>query len=414
MRTLLLGISIFIASFTYAQNRCVSTDYIQLQFIQDPDLKERVNSIESFIKYQKNNSLAQGRLDGNVTFRIPVVVHVLYNSAGQNISDQQILSQIDALNRDFRRKNPDTVNTPHSFKTHAADIHLEFGLATSDPVGRPTTGVVRRHTSVSYWQMDDKIKYASQGGDDAWDSRYYLNIWVGNMIGLLGYSSLPGCSPATDGIVITTSVFGTTNVSAPYNLGRTAVHETGHWLGLKHIWGDTYCGDDLVDDTPKQGNFTSGCPGKFRSSCDNGPDGDMYMNYMDFTDDGCLNLFTAGQKQRMLSLFNDGGPRASLLNSRGLDQPWTKPDTVLNEIPTAAKYVIYPNPAANELTINFDTDQSWINKKLSIINMNGSVIHTQIITSSQQKINISAIPPGIYFIRSANGTTNLVQKFVKN
>src|SRR5205085_1117085 len=217
-------------------------------------------------------------------------------------------------------------------------------------------------------------KFSSSGGDDAWDSNSYLNIWVGSMFGLLGYSSEPGGPANKDGIVMSPSAFGTINTSGAYNKGRTGVHEVGHWLGLKHIWGDAYCGDDLVDDTPKQGNFTQGCPSGFRSSCSNGTLGDMYMNYMDFTDDACMNLFTQGQKQRMLSLFNNGGPRNALLLSSGLNTPWVA-NAPVDETPVSnSQFKFYPNPAVGEIILNFEYNPAWIGQTISIINMNGTVL----------------------------------------
>src|SRR5207245_2531623 len=130
----------------------------------------------------------------------------------------------------------DSVNTPARFRHVAADVQIEFALATADPNGKATNGIIRKGTRITYFTNDDKIKYNSGGGDDAWDSRYYLNIWVGNLYNLLGYASVPGGPADKDGVVISTAAFGTINTGYPYNLGRTAVHEIGHWLNLKHIW----------------------------------------------------------------------------------------------------------------------------------------------------------------------------------
>ncbi len=320
MRTILAGICILMTTLAFAQRECASSAYNDLQKVIDPSFTNKINTAEQFIARQ-----TIAKMDGQDAPKvmiIPVVVHVLYKTATQNISDEQIKSQIDALNRDFRRRNADTVNTPLRFKPVAADVQIEFALATVDPKGRATNGIVRKATTVGRWSMDDKIKFSAQGGSDAWDTRYYLNFWVGDLGSLLGYSSIPGAPVEKDGVVINYTTFGTINTGGVYNMGRTGTHEVGHWLGLKHIWGDSYCGDDLVDDTPKQGNFTHGCPNTFRSSCTNGEAGDMYMNFMDFTNDACMNLFTTGQKQRMLSLFNSGGARNSLLASKGLSIPW--------------------------------------------------------------------------------------------
>ena len=410
MRTLLSGICLFFSSIVFAQRECASSAYIDQQKSIDPAFADRINKIENFLSRQQTSAKENGQ-EAPVVITIPVVVHVLYKTAAQNISDEQIESQIEALNRDFRRRNADTVNTPDRFKPYASDVQIEFALATADPKGRATNGIIRKATNITYWSTDDKIKFSSQGGDDAWDSRYYLNFWIGDLATLLGYSSLPGASAEKDGVVITYSTFGTINVGAPYNLGRTATHEVGHWLGLKHIWGDSYCGDDLVDDTPKQGNFTSGCPSTFRSSCSNGEMGDMYMNYMDFTDDACMNLFTEGQKKRMLSLFKEGGPRNLLLSSKGLNKPWVVDSPI--ESPVNDVFKFYPNPTNGEIVLSFDSNSNWIGKIISIINVDGMVVSRVQISSKTQNLNLSQLKAGMYFIQAENSDQKLREKFIK-
>jgi hypothetical protein len=409
MRTILSGICILIATIAFAQRECASSAYIDQLKSVDPSFTAKINEIENFVRRQKTvRELEQAAPNVIV---IPVVVHVLYKTPAQNISDEQIKSQIDALNRDFRRRNADTSNTPVRFKSLAADVQIEFALATADPKGRATTGIVRKATSVNRWSSDDKIKFSSQGGDDAWDSRYYLNFWVGDLGTLLGYSSQPGTAAEKDGVVINYTAFGTINVNAPYNLGRTATHEVGHWLGLRHIWGESYCGDDFVDDTPKQGNFTAGCPNTFRSSCSNGEMGDMYMNYMDFTNDACMNLFTNGQKQRMLSFFKESGARNLLLSSKGLNKPWLAESRVGMPVKTAFKF--YPNPASGELILDFEYNENWIGKSVSIVNINGAVVLKSQISSKIQQLNLSQLASGMYFIQAENGMQKLRAKFIK-
>jgi hypothetical protein len=410
MMTFFLGLGFLITTSLMAQRQCASSTYIDLQKVADPALTSRIAAIEYFIR-QENTFAARENGEVSSIIRIPVVVHVVYKNEAQNISDAQINSQIDALNRDFRRLNADSVNTPDRFKYLAADVQIEFVLATSDPSGRPTTGIIRKKTSVNNWMLDDKIKFSAQGGDDAWDSRYYLNIWTGNLFSLLGFSSLPGTQADKDGVVIHYSSFGTLHTPAPYEMGRTAVHEIGHWLGLKHIWGDTYCGDDLVDDTPKQGNFTSGCPNSFRSSCSNGSTGDMYMNYMDYTSDACMNLFTKGQKDRMLKLFQNGGPRNSLLTSKGLLDPWVVETPPVSQ-DSSAKMVFYPNPVKNEVSFRLDSPNR-IGQKISIFNVNGFLVRTLIISKEIETINVASLSAGIYFVQITNGKTSIRQKLVK-
>ena len=327
----------------------------------------------------------------------------MYKDLSQNLSDAQVQSQIDALNRDFRRNHSDTSNTPERFRSIAADVQIEFHLATADPYGRATNGIVRKNTNVLNWLSNDKIKFSAQGGDDAWDCKSYLNIWVGKMASGAGYSSVPGVEAEKDGVVISSAAFGTINVSGYYNLGRTATHEIGHWLGLKHIWGDTQCGDDQVGDTPSQSYYTQGCPSGFCSSCNNGELGDMYMNFMDYTADACMNLFTEGQKKRMLAAFDAGGPRASLLQSKGLKEPWS----VESPLTASTGISVYPNPVYNEMTVQLKAE--WIGKNISIINANGSVVQNVQMKSVAQKFNLSGFQQGLYFLR----IEGITQKFIK-
>lgn len=256
--------------------------------------------------------------------RIPVVVHVVWNTAPQNISDAQIQSQITVLKQDFRKQNPDIVQVPAVWQSIAEDAQVEFFLATTDPQGNPTSGITRTPTQrTSFPMAGNPIKSAAMGGADPWPADSYLNIWVGQLSGgLLGYAQFPGGPAATDGVVIVHSAFGTTGtVLAPYNLGRTATHEIGHWLNLFHIWGDdgSGCnGTDEVDDTPNQAGPNRNLPTFPHVTCRNGPDGDMFMNYMDYTNDAGMFMFSAGQVMRMRAALD--GPRSSI-GSAPLPQP---------------------------------------------------------------------------------------------
>lgn len=236
--------------------------------------------------------------------KIPVVVHVVYKTPTQNISDAQVHSQIDVLTADFRKKNTDVSGVPAAFASMASDARIEFELASTDPDGNPTTGITRTSTDVDAFSDDDAVKSSATGGADPWPSDKYLNIWVCQLAGgLLGYAQFPGGPAATDGVVILHSAFGTTGTAAaPFNLGRTTTHEVGHWLNLRHIWGDdgTGChGDDFVADTPNQGGPNYGTPTFPHISCGNGPNGDMFMNYMDYVDDAAMVMFSTDQVTRM-------------------------------------------------------------------------------------------------------------------
>ena len=243
---------------------------------------------------------------------IPVVFHVLYANSTENIPDSEILEQLQVLNDDFRRLNSDADNT----WPQAADTEIEFCLASFDPDGAPTNGILRVSTTVSSFGTNDAMKFTAQGGSDAWPASDYLNFWVCNLGGgLLGYAQFPGGSAATDGVVCGYPYVGIDGPgSGIYNQGRTGTHEVGHWLDLRHIWGDGGCSvDDGVSDTPLSDASNFNCA-IGHESCGSV---DMVQNYMDYSQDNCMNLFTAGQAVRMQALFQPGGARASLINSTG-------------------------------------------------------------------------------------------------
>ncbi len=386
-----------------AQDRCASHTYQQNQVS-----RANIRSVEEFI----TRSVAESRITAGV-IKIPVVIHNLYHYPAEKITDQQVQNQLEILNACFRRRNADTVNTPAVFKSLAADIEIEFALARSDSRGRSTSGTIRKYTPIKLWSSDDKVKFNSEMGDDAWDSRSYLNIWVCNLDRLAGYASFPGGPAEKDGIVIDFDAFSSTDHSG-YTMGKTAVHETGHWLGLKHLWGDELCGDDLVDDTPRQASYTPGCPTKIRITCGNGPNGDMYMNYMDFTSDACLNMFTTGQKNRMRSLFNAGGPRAELLNSKGFNSPTIFESPVEQPDPKWLHVQLYPNPAQNEISLDLSYDSRWMGNMVRITNVMGQPVMNVQINAKLFRVNITSLKPGIYFISSqkADGE-KMMLRFIK-
>ncbi len=315
---LLASILSFVTT-TYAQ-RCGSMEHLHEQMQQDPGLAQRMQDIETQTQqFIANNTSAGG---SRAVITIPVVVHVVGNATVQNVSDAQINSQINRLNLDFRKLNTDVSNVPSVWASLVADYEIEFCLAKRDPSGNTTTGIIRKVTTATSFSTNDNVKRTANGGSDAWPASSYLNLWVCNLSGgVLGYAQFPGGNASTDGVVITYTGFGTMGTAqSPYNLGRTATHEIGHWLNLYHIWGDdgSGCnGSDNVGDTPNQGSEHYGCPTFPSVSCSNGPNGDMWMNYMDYTDDRCMYMFTNGQKARSWTLFNPGGSRASLITSLG-------------------------------------------------------------------------------------------------
>ena len=316
--SIFLGTALSLSTFAQLTRNCGTMDNLERLKSNDPSIEVNMQEIERQTSQWIANQTAQKSSGVAVVYTIPVVVHVVYNTSTQNISDAQIQSQIKILQDDFRRLNADKVNTPSTFTSVAADCEITFCLATKDPNGNATSGITRTSTSVTSFDDTDKMKYNSTGGKDAWPAGSYLNIWVCNLAGgLLGYAQFPGGPAATDGVVCGYQYFGNTGTAtAPFNKGRTATHEVGHWLNLRHIWGDGACASDYVSDTPVHYTDNGGCPSHPKSnSC--GTSAEMFMNYMDYTDDACMNLFTLGQKSRMQAVLASGGARATLASSTG-------------------------------------------------------------------------------------------------
>jgi len=224
---------------------------------------------------------------------IKTVVNVVYKTDVQNISDAQIKSQITAMDKDFRATNPDKSQTPTPWKGLVTDSRVEFKLAK----------VTRTKTTKNGFTFDDAVKKASTGGIAPFAPKTHLNLWVCALTGgLLGYAQFPGGPAATDGVVINYQAFGTNGTAqAPFHRGRTATHEVGHYFNLRHIWGDTpdCSGSDMVADTPNCAGPNFGTPTFPVVSCNNGPTGDLFINYMDYTDDAAMFMYTTQQVLRM-------------------------------------------------------------------------------------------------------------------
>ncbi|MCC7196510.1 MAG: zinc metalloprotease [Gemmatimonadaceae bacterium] len=276
----------------------------------DPGFRQRQAALENATA---RRMLLRAAYRTGVT-TIPVVVHVVYRTASENISTAQIKRQIAVLNKDFRATNPDKSKVPLVWKGLVTDSRIKFVLASKDPKGKATTGITRTKTTRTSFGTGDTVKSKSTGGVDGWPSTKYLNVWVCTLAGgLLGYAQFPGGPAKTDGVVILNTAFGTGGTTrAPFNLGRTATHEIGHWLNLRHIWGDREdCGGtDYVADTPNASGPNYGKPTFPHISCNNGPNGDMFMNYMDYVDDAAMYMLTAQQVVRIHAALD--GPRSSI------------------------------------------------------------------------------------------------------
>lgn len=331
------------------KNLCGTDEYMKEMYKKYPEMKRKHEQIDSVLKdikegkikianYEDTTAIRRDTIRGKTkneygiestqevipwVVRIPVVVHVVYKNATENISDAQIQSQITALSQIFRRLNASAANTPSAFASLARDARLEFCLATIDPNGNSTNGITRTSTSTqSFFGSGiqiNAVKFNNRGGKDIWNKNNYLNIWVCDLDGgLAGYAQFPtGYSPnpnlpsgpETDGVVMDYTYFGTlgTATTTGFTQGTITAHEVGHWLGLYHIFGNEFpnnsnCTDDAVDDTPIQQYGNAGaCPTFPKTSCSNSPNGEMFMNYMDYSNGDCMNMFTAGQRDRMMN-----------------------------------------------------------------------------------------------------------------
>jgi hypothetical protein len=287
-----------------SQRECGAMEVLQQDLLNDPQLQNRMNAIERFTQNAIQSGIQQRLVNGVI--EIPCVVNVIYKTSTQNISDAQIQSQIDVLNEDFNLNNADHVLTPSNFSGVKANVGIRFVLEKT----------VRKYSSKRSWSTNNDMKKSSKGGIDPTTPTTHLNLWVVNSMTsggqtILGYAQFPGGASATDGVVIGYNFFGRVGtLSAPFNKGRTATHEVGHWMNLRHIWGDATCGTDYVDDTPLHNTANYGCPAAGHKSTCTGTPVEMTMNYMDYTDDNCMYMFSNGQKSRMLAIFAAGGPRA--------------------------------------------------------------------------------------------------------
>lgn len=306
-----------LSSVAFAQqqvHRCYSDERLQKFIQKHPDLQKTLDDHDALFQQQGNSS---GHSRAVIT--IPVVVHVIHDGdavgVSENISDAQIISQIEVLNIDYRKRNADTTNTPLEFKSLGADVEIEFCLAQVDPDGNPTNGIERHNFGLP--DYDDDFIDNTVMPQTIWDRDNYLNIYTarlgGSVAGVLGYSSLPGFPASSDAVVVGFRFFGNTgNVQTPFHLGRTATHEVGHWLGLFHPWGNFGgCNqDDNINDTPRSSDPYFGCPSYPQSNCS---PSEMFMNYMEYVNDNCMNLFTLGQKARIQFIMNN--VRTSVLAS---------------------------------------------------------------------------------------------------
>ncbi|MAY82945.1 MAG: zinc metalloprotease [Flavobacteriales bacterium] len=370
---------------------------------------EKAMKNPDFIRLQEQFEEASSRAKvakSQTVFIVPVVFHIIYKNATENISESQIMSQLDALNRDFRMRNADTTNVEPDFSK--ADVQIEFCLARRDPNGNQTNGITRDSTGLSNIGIND-LYYIIR---PAWDPDRYLNIWVGdygdiNGNEVLGEATPPGHTPrAQDGVIITYRAFGTEGTAtAPYNEGRTTTHEVGHWFNLLHPWGGgsiPTCNDgDMVADTPDQDAVYFNCPLNPSVSCGTK---DMLSNYMGYVDDDCMGNFSEGQRDRMrnaLVLL-----RPSILLSRGC-LPVGLDENSLND-----QLTIYPNPADEIIQIRLDEINSPLD--FAIYSLDGKMVKSGSIPSGKTEYQLLTedLNSGIYLLRIGDSESQITKKII--
>jgi len=408
---LTLALLLFALSAFAQQEKCASMT-VYHQHRQDParalNMNQAAANAKAWLQAHPEARAHAGRSSAPVV-TIPTVVHVLYKNAAQNISDQQIYSQIAILNDDYRKLNADTSNTLAVFDTIAADIQIEFCLASVDPQGNPTNGITRTSTTggqvFGYFSpLGDDAKFSALGGKDAWPTDQYLNLWVCELFpGLLGYAQFPGDADSTDGVVVTYTAFGNMGtVTAPSTLGRTTTHEVGHWLGLYHIWGDDQdcTGSDSIPDTPNaEAASQSDCNTTLNSCANEDPwwgsndPVDNVQNYMDYSNDSCMNMFTLGQKARMHSFLYGDARRYALFSSPGGCNPLAVKDHSFDKY-----FSVYPNPASGLLNVNYfgALDPGM---QVTLLDQLGRSVRSWNTTTNLYSIDVSGMRAGVYFLR---------------
>ncbi len=387
----------------FSQRTCATTEKMNELKANNPSFA--IHHQET-MDYLQNPNTTQSNKNANVVVTIPVVFHVLYKTSIQNISDAQINSQLTILNNDFRKLNSDfSTVVPAAFQGLGADVEILFCKATRTPAGVASTGIERKSVPSSFVFEND---YFATAGLTAWDPTKYLNIWIGRFTNnqLLGFAYLPSAAGlAYDGLCIGDQFFGNTGTAtAPFNKGRTATHEIGHYFGLLHPWGDdgSTCGtaanSDGVSDTPATNDPYSGCPTfpNNTNACTSTTNGSMFMNYMDYVNDACMAFFTNGQKTIMRNTLN--GPRASLLTSNGCAS------LGLDEVGAIQAIAVYPNPVSQYFII---TSPHTTVDFVEVYNVNGQLVKSQKLEEINNKIYIEDLESGVYYLRIYNGESFL-------
>jgi len=402
------------------------------RLLKSHDNMKRLEQLDDKIKDERENT--RKRIVPIKDLTIPIVFHVLYHNEVNKISSAQVLSQLEALNRDFADP-PLTMEHPaidkEKFRNKMDGMTIQFCFPQLNDDQKDLVGINYYQVANEEWDMDDAMKSEKNGGVDPWNTDKYLNVWVVNLSNhISGYAQLPGGPKAFDGIVIDTDFLGTIEkVTAPYNQGKTLTHLVGNYLGLHDLWGEFRCAGDLVFDTPTHNSPNYGCPEyKHFSTCTG--EVEMTMNFMDNTDDECLQFFTIGQKYRLHSFLSPGGPRAQLLTtqtdcSTGQDSlelteniPVEINQKAIRDIPNQHDIMVFPNPANEAVNIQYSLANNTTPFTIKITDSNGRLIYNlknQVESKGSIKLDTRNWFAGIYLISfSQNNKIISTQKLMIN
>ena len=404
---LLLVTSISNLQAQVKKSKCYANVHLENHKKNNPNLSKEIELNEVFIKQWISSNGMENKTRKSIV--IPVVFHVVYHNNEENVSEAQLLSQLEIMNEDYSHTNSDTLTKSHPFKKYAGSLDVQFKLAVQDPNGNASTGITRTQTTTIFGESNlDDVKSTVKGGQDNWDPTSYLNIWVTNFdpnVGLLGYATFPtelNSDPGMDGVAIQYTAIGNIGTAGTNGFdanakGRTVTHEVGHWMNLYHIWGDDVCGDDLVADTEPADSANYGCP-TFpfhpKNTCGSSENGEMYMNYMDYTDDDCMNLFTIGQAARMEAVL--AGPRKDLAISKGCTPVQT---TSINEINLNTLFGVLPNPSNGTFVFRISSEIG-LNAEIILLDMLGNTVKKfGRMTNNNTTLNCEDLPNGVYFLK---------------